>query len=541
MGRFKHLNRARRKHRRSPESGHGTPELGLAPASAPQSPPRRRRNLRQQRRRAKKTRQVTVLYGVVAVLFAALVGLLLSAVGSLQWGLTLAMTVLVLAFSLKYPRQALVGFIAFVPFSGTVVYALGGNSMLHLAKDLLYLPALLGIVILALGRRQPIVIPRSIKMPLAVLVLICLLTLILVNGSQQLEAGTEEFPLLIGLLGLKVLLGYLPLMTCVAYLLQSRDDLYRLMRLQVALIWVCCSLGFLQYLMLNIGLCQGTVGTGEALFKASLDARCLVGGSLLYSPEQGQIRLPGTSSAPWQWGWFLISGGFFAFGTAFCDRNPLWKTLGLLSLAAVAVMAVLSGQRIALALVPVTLGLLLLLTGQLFNLKRFLPVGLGLTVLLGLFVVNHPETIHTQWNSFQNRWQAAPPQVFILQQFQWAQAQQEGLWGQGVGRATNAARVFGQTELVETYHPKLLYEIGPLGLGATLVLYLTLTVTTFRAYRSIQDPHLRVYGASLWGFVLFISIFPYYYPLDVDPVNVYYWLAAGIVLKLPHLEKSEGA
>ena len=37
----------------------------------------------------------------------------------------------------------------------------------------------------------------------------------------------------------------------------------------------------------------------------------------------------------------------------------------------------------------------------------------------------------------------------------------------------------------------------------------------------------------------FISYSPYYYPLDVDPVAVYYWLAAGIVLKIPELERQE--
>ncbi len=126
-----------------------------------------------------------------------------------------------------------------------------------------------------------------------------------------------------------------------------------------------------------------------------------------------------------------------------------------------------------------------------------------------------------------------------MQQFDWAQKQQQGILGRGVGRATNAARIFGQTELVETYHPKLLYEIGPLGLLATLALYLTLTVATFKAYRSIKDPNLRGYGAAMWVFVLFISLFPYYYPLDVDPVNVYYWLAAGIVLKLPEIDQQE--
>ncbi|MEM9948908.1 MAG: hypothetical protein AAF810_22985, partial [Cyanobacteria bacterium P01_D01_bin.36] len=44
---------------------------------------------------------------------------------------------------------------------------------------------------------------------------------------------------------------------------------------------------------------------------------------------------------------------------------------------------------------------------------------------------------------------------------------------------------------------------------------------------------------SMWVFILFISYCPYYYPLDVDPVGVYYWLAAGIVLKIPELERQE--
>jgi hypothetical protein len=41
----------------------------------------------------------------------------------------------------------------------------------------------------------------------------------------------------------------------------------------------------------------------------------------------------------------------------------------------------------------------------------------------------------------------------------------------------------------------------------------------------------------MWVFVLFISYNTYYYPLDVDPVAVYYWLCAGIIFKLPILDK----
>jgi hypothetical protein len=95
--------------------------------------------------------------------------------------------------------------------------------------------------------------------------------------------------------------------------------------------------------------------------------------------------------------------------------------------------------------------------------------------------------------------------------------------------------------LVETYHSKVLYEMAPLGLILLLSLFTVLVVTTFKAYRSIKDQNLRGYGAAMFTFVLFISYFPYYYPLDVDPVNVYYWLAAGIALKLPDLDRQERA
>ncbi|MBD2107251.1 hormogonium polysaccharide biosynthesis protein HpsL [Nodosilinea sp. FACHB-13] len=507
--------------------------------TADQVPPLSRKEERAKKRQAQKARKELIHYLAATLFVAGLIGVLLALLGEPKLALAAVVAIACLALSFKYPRQAIYGLIIYVPFSGTVTYALGGSGILQLAKDAIYIPALLGVIQFCRRTRQPLIIPPLIKVPLLVLLGLCSLTMLVVNGGQQLDAAGGEVPILIGVLGLKVLIGYVLIIPCIYYLLRDREDVYFLLRLQVVLILVCCGLGFIQYMMLRLGICQGTIGEGEDLFKASLESRCFVGGSLLYTPAQGQIRLPGTFNAPWQWGWFLISSGFFAFGTAFSDRSPLWRIVGLGSLAAVGVMAVVSGQRIALALVPVTIVGLLILTGQVANLKRFLPIGIGLALILSVFMAQNPAVVNERWASFQSRWSASPPHEFIVQQFEWAQKQQEGILGRGVGRATNAARIFGKTELVETYHPKLMYEIGPLGLLATLAVYLTLTVATFKAYRSIKDPNLRGYGASMWVFVLFISIFPYYYPLDVDPVNVYYWLAAGIVLKLPEIDQKE--
>lgn len=504
--------------------------------------PLSRKEQRAKDREASKARSQLIQFTILAFVGAGLVGLLLGLLVDPKLGIAAVASLLCLSLSFKYQRQALYAFIIYIPFSGTVTYMLGGNSLLQLAKDAFYIPALIGVVQMCRKKRLDILLPETIKVPLVLVVSVLLLNLMLINLPQQFDASGSEKPFLMGILGLKILLGYLPVITCIYYLMRTSEDLYFLLRIQAVLVITACIMGFAQFLMLKTGVCAGTEGTGAQgvdLFKASLQSRCFVGGALLYSPSQGQIRLPGTFVAPWQWGWFLISSAFFSFGTAFNDRSPFWRLIGIISLVTVFVMAVVSGQRIALFLVPIVVGVLSILTGQVANFKRFVPIGviLGL-ILLGLTVRN-PELLQARIDSFQARWDASPPHEFVMQQFEEVFEAQEGILGNGVARATNGARIFGNVRLIETYHPKILYELGPLGLLSVLVLYTALTVATFKAYRKTKDKNLRGYAASMWVFILFISYFPYYYPLDVDPVSVYYWLAAGIALKIPTLDKQQ--
>jgi hypothetical protein len=507
-----------------------------------------------QKRKVEQQRKELITFTTVALLFCAVVGFISALAGGPKVGVGVTVGLLCTSLSFKYPRHALWAFLIYMPFGGTITYSLGNSPLLQLAKDGFYIPALFGVVQFCRREQLPLLIPKRLVPPLIILLTLCMLTLVFVNGGQQFinsepvsladqvteDDGPPELPLAMGILGLKVLVGYVPLIVCAYYLIRNRKDLMFLMRLTVVLILACCSLAFIQYIFLKTGRCAGTqFAEGANLFKASLDARCFVGGSLLYSPEQGQIRLPGTFVAPWQWGWFLISAGFLAFAPAFNDPKFLWRTLSLISLASAAVMSVLSGQRIALAIVPATFVLLLIMTGQIIYLKRFIPTAIGLSLLLGVLAVGNPEVLQQRIDSFVARWNASPPHMFIMNQFDWAMRAQEGLLGNGLGRATNSARGLGETQLIETYYPKLFYEIGPFGTLAFLVVVTMLTYLTFKAYRSIRDTQLRPYGAALWLFVLFVSYNTYYYPLDVDPVAVYYWFFAGVVLKLPEIERQE--
>ncbi|HAT14676.1 MAG TPA: hypothetical protein DCS91_14880, partial [Microcoleaceae bacterium UBA11344] len=448
--------------------------------------------------------------------------------------------VAILLLSYQYPRQALWAFLIYLPLSGTITYAIGGgNAAFQLAKDAFYIPALIALIQSCKKKQLPIFLPKQMIATFSILLMMALMTLIFVNGEMQLHPMKGDKPILQGILGLKVLIGYIPLITCTYYLIRTKKDLVFFTRMHLMLAILCCVLGVIQYLLLRSGKCAGTRGmSGVELYKATLQARCFVGGSLVFSPEVNFIRLPGTFVAPWQWAWFLISNAFLTFASAFCDPSFWWRTMGLFGMALVFANAVFSGQRAALVMVPVATVLLLVLTGQVVNLKRFIPIGAGLAILLFVGAAINPGVFEQRWESFVNRWNAAPPQQFLFNQFEQSNNFIIGMpLGRGVGRATNSTRIFGNAKLIETFQPKLMYELGYPGMIAFQVMVLHLTFLTFQAYRSVKDKTLRTYGASFWVFVAFISINTQYYPLDVDPVSVYYWVLAGAILKLPKIDK----
>lgn len=460
--------------------------------------------------------------------------------------------VLVMILSYRYPRQALWFFMLYMPFAGTVTYWLaGGNSIFQLAKDAFYLPALASLALTYRQSRDPFFKPNSILPALWTLVIFCFLTIVFLSLPRQLlpicnsairasgQACKEGKPFLQGVLGLKVFIGYVPLIFCTQILIKTTRELLFFTRSHVLLAITCCGLCLVQLWMLQTGRCQGTDHlSGEDLFRTTLSAKCLVGGALLYSPSQGVIRLPGTFVAPWQWGWFIIANAYITFAAAFSDPSKFWRLVGFVGMASVTMAAVISGQRIALALVPVSFITLLVLTGQFVNWKRFIPIAIGAFGAGVVAWIFFKDLIIQRIESFIGRWQASPADEMILHQFAFVWKSTKGsIVGQGLGTATNSARVFGPTWLIETWFPKILYEIGPIGLLIFFMFVTVLTIVTFKAYRSLQDKNLRSFGACFWVFILFISYQTYYYPLDVDPVAIYYWILIGIVLRLPALDR----
>jgi hypothetical protein len=344
-----------------------------------------------------------------------------------------------------------------------------------------------------------------------------------------------------GLLGFKVLLGYVPLIFCTYYLIKDKPTLLFFSRLLVTLVIICCVLGLMQYWMLKTGRCAGTRGyVGDLLYKATLEARCLVGGSLIYSPEVNMIRLPGTFVSPWHWAWFLVSSAVICYASAFSEISQKWRLAALVGLTLVLINGVVSGQRLAFFAVPMIVGLMTILTGQIANLKRFLPIIFSVALLLAVgFSFLNPDFIQQRYDSAVARWQNSPPTAFIQEQLDFAIRNQGGILGRGLGVATSSARFFGYISFVETFHSKVLFELGYIGFALYMIFITYLVYLAFRTYLSLKDPTLRGFAGSYWVLLLFVAYLPYWYALDTDPVGVYYWIFAGVIFKLPVIEKQE--
>lgn len=448
----------------------------------------------------------------------------------------------------KYPRLGLWIFLIYLPFGGTISYSIADiyrsvdsrvtytidYGLFHLAKDFIYFPALVGAIASSQSFQKLQFVARPLFWAIGILYGACLLTFLLVNLPQQLQAP-QGFSVLAGLISIKILIGYIPLLFCGYYLIGNLKDLYWLNRLFIILTLICCGLCFLQYYLLVQGICPGNrILSDAAATRATLLARCFVGGSLLYNPERGLIRLPGTFVAPWQWAWFLIANSFFVYGASLSDPSRRWRSLGWLSIGVILATMIITGQRVALLGVPIILLVLFVLTES--NKKQLL-LKLATIVLLSALIISNIEIIREQFNDLIGRWNYSPPHKFVFEQLQWVFNKQDGWLGYGLGKATNSARRLGTTLLIETFYAKLLYEMGWVGLLSFLSVISWLVILTFKAYRSLQKPSLRRLALCWWVFILFLGYNTYYYPLSVDPVAVYYWFIGGVLLKLPELER----
>jgi hypothetical protein len=118
--------------------------------------------------------------------------------------------------------------------------------------------------------------------------------------------------------------------------------------------------------------------------------------------------------------------------------------------------------------------------------------------------------------------------------------------GLGTGIDTNATRyAYPDAELFqgvggtwyESWWVKVVLELGLPGLLVVCLLFGTILWRGLRQHRALRDPRLRAVSAALLAFLIWTLAYglkgQY---LDIDPINVYFWLFAGVLARIPLLD-----
>jgi hypothetical protein len=445
--------------------------------------------------------------------------------------LTLFGLVLIWCFGTMLVRwqRGYYGLLAFLPFAGSIMLALypwTGPVFAHplLYKDLFFaLPAYLGFAGARLLGREPM--PRFARSPVLWMALFALLVM-----AHALNPGVST-PLMAAI-GVKVWLFYMPLYFLTAAILTDPARLRTLLRLAMVLAVVPCLIGLAEY---ALGRIYGHQEVMEAIYGAAAAqvtqefTTFEVGGGYL-AP-----RIPSTFTSVTQYFAYTLAMLVPCYILGRGDPDARWRRAGRWMLGLVALASLLSGARAAFVFVPLLLALAYGLDRGFHGLLRaavnFLVVlilALGaLQVTAGGLFEHLRELVVTygEETAYGGLFEAVTTSPL----------------GGGTGTNTGPARhALDDPEsfvAIENYYAKAVRELGIPGLLVLWLLFGSLIAAAWRARRKLESPLLRTTACAVLAFLLVMAVNCFKgWLMDLDPINVYFWVYAGIAGRLAGAE-----
>jgi hypothetical protein len=421
----------------------------------------------------------------------------------------------------------LYGLVAYLPFAGAVTLAMNLWQPSLIFKDILFvIPLYIAFFARVATRRESVA-----GFPLSVGYLMLFLALI---AMVQLE-NPAVVNAMMGLIGLKVWLFYLPVCFVAYAFADSAERMIKLLRLLVVLSFIPAAVAFVQFSLVGHFGYQAVMqmSYGETAIQVTQ-------GFSQFNVEQGYFgRIPSI---------FTFTTQFFGYSLAMLppsyilsrtDPSPRWRHIGTLALAAAALATFISGARAAYVFTPFTLGLMFFLDRGLGGLLAAasgvaLLVWTAVTVFVGAAFWSMYGFISLLFSNYAT----GVAYGGLVKAIRLAPL------GMGTGTNTGAARyaVLDPSLFIaiENYYAKAAYELGIPGVLVVVALFLAIIVAGLRARRTTTLPAFRCCSSALLTFaiIMFLNSFKGW-QIDLDPINVYYWLFAGLLLKLPVLERSK--
>jgi hypothetical protein len=431
-------------------------------------------------------------------------------------------------------RLLLYGLLVYLPVSGLPILATSPHTgPAVLLKDFLFvLPAYLGFVLeLVRGR---------LRLPLAAVPVTLVTMLALLVCLQALNPALPDR--LVGAIGIRVWLFYVPLAFLGYHLVRGVSDLRRVLMLLSVSALAPAVLGIVEAVLFRSGHASTVYrfyGSAAAVATGLFTELRLPSGGVLH-------RVPSTFSSWTQYFAYVLSmvpvtyawwrGGHA--GRRAVPAAALWFI--------VVVATLVSGARVAFLVVPGVLAVTLALehvggTGAAARpLSARVLAPIGVVVLAGVFVglsfggllgnVGH-KARHEFTYTFLHRFHEATHVTWL---------------GLGSGIDTIASRYAVPPERLfaafggvwyESWFVKVVLELGVPGLALVVALFAAILWRGVRRHVRLHDPRLKTVSAALIAF-LFVNVLlalskPY---LDEDPINVYFWLFAGILARVTVLD-----
>lgn len=419
-------------------------------------------------------------------------------------------------------QRGVVMLLGYLPFAGVVTLSLYPSSLPTLFKDFFFvIPAYLAFLPSQERGASQRYIPIAI-----VLAMVALAALVFI---QMFNPDVANW--MVAAIGAKVWLFYFPLLFLTFAMVNSREDLIRLLRLMVAIAWIPCCVGIVQWISSMI---FGYEATMEAFYGAAAEgatqnfASFDVGGTF--------FRIPSTFTFVAQYFGYTLAMIVPAYALTKMDPSGKWRRFATVTLYLVILASFMSGARSAYLFVPILLALIYLLEGKFIGVVKT-AVMLPLALLAALYIAGIDLIL-----MFNLMLELALDYSDEIARQGLLDVIVTAPWGMGTGMNTGPARyAFDDPNsfiAFENYYAKAVYELGIAGLVIVVALFLILMSHGYRIHRRIQDAGLKSCSAAILAFTITMAFNSFKgWQIDLDPINVYFWVFSGFLFKLEDLDK----
>jgi hypothetical protein len=412
-------------------------------------------------------------------------------------------------FAMRW-RAGVVLLLIVLPFSGVPAF-LAGSAGLGWRDVCVVAPLYLAFG-LEMTRSRERILP-DLGIAIAALAVFAALVLL-----QTLRAPNT----LAGAIGARVWLAYIPMLAIGYQFVRSETDFALMLKLTALLGLIPATIAIAECVL---ALRDGSFGPFENMYGAwnlSETQRFVV-----FTTDAGHLRIPrvpSTFTGVSQYFAFSLVAYAAALALAMRDGSVRWAACALLLAAG----AIASGARAAYVAVPAITLLSCALAGRPSSRMLAAAAGSAALCVVASFAVADAAPIARE----------LPSHALVTLNTSLEELRSSfTFFGHGTGWDTNAALRYGgvtEQRYVESWYAKAMLELGVVGL---LALAVALTALVRRAVGALRSSHLpantRRMAAPILALVLVMMALlvkgPY---VDLDPMNVYFWLLLGALFAL---------